>query len=89
MNNRKSVITEAGISRNALTRPWNVVVLSTIHSRIQGTLNGKPTEFLLSSHEGVHYAYINALAQPWYVDTGAPLSSGAAIEFTGHPWHEA
>ena len=44
---------------------------------------------LLSSHEGVHHAYINALAQPWYVDTGAPLSSGAAIEFKGHPWHEA
>lgn len=89
-NERSAVITEAGVSRIAITRPWDSLRHGIEHASIQGTLNGKLTDFRLTSGRGFHYAYFNALAQVWYVDTGSGLlSAGAAIEFSGDPWLEA
>jgi hypothetical protein len=87
MNERRAVITEAGVSRIAMTRPWDSLRHGIEHAPVQGTLNGKPTDFHLTSGRGFHYAYFNALAQIWCVDTGSGLlSAGAAIEFVGVPW---
>ena len=86
---RKAVITEAGKSREALTRPWTEEEMPNglQHKPVAGVLNGEPVEFIRTSGGGYYYAYFRALGKPWYVDTGTGLlSEGAAIEFSGEQW---